>query len=61
MITIVVQVNGKVRDRVTAPIDVSDDQAKALALATDSAQKYLDSKQARTVIYVKGKLVNIVV
>jgi leucyl-tRNA synthetase len=60
-ITIVVQVNGKVRDRVTVPIDVSDDQAKALALATDGAQKYLDGKSPRTVIYVKGKLVNIVV
>ncbi len=60
-ITIVVQVNGKVRDRFDAPADISEEQAKARALATLGAQKYLDGKQPLKVIYVPGRLVNIVV
>jgi leucyl-tRNA synthetase len=61
MITIVVQVNGKVRDRFDAPADISEEEAKAQALATSGAEKYLDDKQPLKVIYVPGRLVNIVV
>ena len=57
----IVQVNGKVRDRAPAPIGIGEDGAKALALATEGAQKYMDGKAPRQVIYVKNKLVNIVV
>ncbi len=60
-ITIVVQVNGKVRDRFEAPADISEEEAKVQALATPGAQKYLDGKQPLKVIYVPGRLVNIVV
>jgi len=60
-ITLVVQVNGKVRDRVTAPVDISDDDAKELALASEAVGKYLEGKPPRKVILVPGKLVNIVV
>ena len=60
-ITLVVQVNGKVRDRVTAPVDISDDDAKELALASEAVGKYLGGKPPRKVILVPGKLVNIVV
>jgi leucyl-tRNA synthetase len=60
-ITIVVQVNGKVRDRFDAPADISAEEAKAQALATPGAEKYLDGKQPLKVIYVPGRLVNIVV
>jgi leucyl-tRNA synthetase len=61
MITIVVQVNGKVRDRFDAPADINEEEAKAQALATPGAEKYLDDKQPLKVIYVPGRLVNIVV
>jgi leucyl-tRNA synthetase len=61
MITIVVQVNGKVRDRFDASVDISEEEAKAQALATAGAQKYTDGKQPLKVIYVPGRLVNIVV
>jgi leucyl-tRNA synthetase len=60
-ITIVVQVNGKVRDRFDAPADVGEEEAKARALATEGVQKYLAGKPPLKVIYVPGRLVNIVV
>jgi leucyl-tRNA synthetase len=60
-ITIVVQVNGKVRDRFDAPADVGEEEAKARALTTEGAQKYLESKPPLKVVYVPGRLVNIVV
>ncbi len=60
-ITLVVQVNGKVRDRITVPADISQEQAETIALASESVQKYLDGNQPRKVIVVPGKLVNIVV
>ena len=61
MITIVVQVNGKVRDRVQVPVDVAEDQAKAAALASEGAKKYIDGQTPKKVLYVPGRLVNIVV
>ncbi len=59
-ITLIVQVNGKVRDRITAPADIAEADARALALASEQVQKHLGGKQPRQVIYVPGKLVNIV-
>jgi leucyl-tRNA synthetase len=61
IVTIVVQVNGKVRDRFDADVDISEEEAKTQALATDGARKYLDGKKPVKVIYVPGRLVNIVV
>ncbi|MBN1668283.1 MAG: leucine--tRNA ligase, partial [Anaerolineales bacterium] len=60
-ITLPVQVNGKLRDRIEVPVDVSAEAAKAAALATEGAQKFMEGKQPRKVIYVPGRLVNIVV
>jgi leucyl-tRNA synthetase len=60
-LTIVVQVNGKVRDRFEAPADIGEEEAKGQALATPGAQKHLDGKRPLKVIYVPGRLVNIVV
>ena len=61
MITIVVQVNGKVRDRITVPAGTDEETVKARALASEKVQAYLDGKSPRKVIYVPGRLVNIVV
>ncbi len=60
-ITLPVQVNGKLRDRVEVPVDVSPDDAKAAALATEGAQRFMAGKEPRKVIYVPGRLVNIVI
>jgi leucyl-tRNA synthetase len=60
-ITLVVQVNGKVRDRVNAAAGISENEAKELAKAQDKVKTYLEGKQIVNIIYVPGKLVNIVV
>lgn len=60
-ITLVVQVNGKVRDRISLPAGIDDEASKAAALAAPGVQKYLDEKDPKQVILVPGKLVNIVV
>jgi leucyl-tRNA synthetase len=60
-ITLVVQVNGKVRDRVEVPVDVDEETARALALETEGAQRHMAGKQILKVILVPGRLVNIVV
>ncbi len=59
-ITLVVQVNGKVRDRITVPVGIPAEEAKAKALASEAVQRHLKGKEPRKVIYVPGKLVNIV-
>jgi leucyl-tRNA synthetase len=60
-ITLVVQINGKVRDRINVAVDISEEEARTKALGSSAVQKYLDGKQPRQVIYVPGRLVNIVV
>jgi leucyl-tRNA synthetase len=60
-ITLVVQVNGKLRDRITVPVGISDADAEKRALASEAVRKQLDGKKPKQVIVVKGKLVNIVV
>lgn len=60
-ITLVVQVNGKIRDRIEVPADISDEQAKNSALSSQFVLKYLNGKKPRKVIVVSGKLVNIVI
>ena len=60
-ITLPVQVNGKLRDRIEVPVDVSEEDAKAAALASEGAQRFIEGKTPRKVIYIPGRLVNIVV
>jgi leucyl-tRNA synthetase len=61
LITLVLQVNGKVRDRLTMPAGLNEDQARAAALASDAVKKHLGGQEPKKVIYVPGKLVNVVV
>jgi leucyl-tRNA synthetase len=60
-ITLVVQINGKLRDRVMVPAGISDEDTRQAALASDAVQKHLAGAVPRKVILVPGKLVNIVV
>lgn len=59
-ITLVVQVNGKVRDTFTVRSGIGDEEAKAAALASPKIKKWLEGKKVKEVFVVKGKLVNIV-
>lgn len=59
-ITIVAQVNGKVRAKLDAPANADKDALEKIALADESVLKHIDGKMIRKVIVVPGKLVNIV-
>ena len=59
-ITLIVQVNGKLRDRITVSASITEDQARELALASEAVQRFLGDKEPREVIVVPGRLVNIV-
>jgi leucyl-tRNA synthetase len=60
-VTMVVQVNGKVRDRIEVSADISEDEARQRALATGNIQAWLAGGEVRTVIVRAPRLVNIVV
>ncbi|MBT4121111.1 MAG: leucine--tRNA ligase [Candidatus Magasanikbacteria bacterium] len=60
-LTIVVQINGKLRGDMTVSADISEDDAKKQALEIENVVKWLEGKEPKKVIYVKGKLVSIVV
>ncbi len=59
-ITIVVQINGKLKDRLTVPIDTPSEEIEKQALACEKVVSELNGKTIRKVIVVPGKLVNIV-
>ena len=60
-ITLVVQVNGKVRDRIMVPASTTEVEAKKTAVESTRVNPYLEGKQIVNIIYVPGRLVNIVV
>lgn len=59
--TIIVQVNGKLRAKLSLPSDADDEAVKNQALADPNVVKFLEGREPRKVIYVAGKLVNIVI
>jgi leucyl-tRNA synthetase len=59
--TVVVQVNGKIRDKFTAPAGTAKDELEKTALALPGVQKWLEGQTIAKIITVPGKLVNIVV
>ncbi len=60
-VTMVVQVNGKVRDRIEVPADIADDEAERLALASERVARWLDGGTVKKVIVRAPRLVNVVV
>lgn len=60
-VEIAIQVNGKVRARVTVPATMSDEEMKQLALADDHIAGYLQGKTVKKVVAIPGRLVNVVV
>ena len=57
----VVQVNGKLRGKISVAADADNDSIEAAALADPNVQRFVDGKQVRKIIVVPGRLVNIVV
>jgi leucyl-tRNA synthetase len=60
-VTLVIQVNGKVRDRVTVPVSITEAEAKELALSSERIKAYVKDNNVARIIYVPQRLVNIVV
>ena len=60
-ITLVIQVNGKLRDRITVPASITEAEARQMALDSQRVATYLKGREAAKIVYVPGKLVNLVV
>ena len=60
-VTLVLQVNGKVRDRIQVPADIDEAQAQELALASPKVRVFTQDKTVDKAIYVPGRLVNVVI
>ena len=61
VVTIIVQVNGKLRAKLELPSDMDKQGVEAAALADENVQKFTNNKPPKKMVYVPGKLVNIVV
>ena len=59
-ITLVVQVNGRVRDRLTVPAAIAEAEIRRLVLEREGIRRYLNERPVARMIYVPGRLVNIV-
>ena len=59
-ITLAIQINGKLRDTLIVGADITEEQAKAMAIKSEKVQKWLEGKEPKKLIYVKGKLISIV-
>ncbi len=60
-IELVIQINGKLRNRVMIPADLSEEDIRQRALADDKVRQYINGKELKKIIVVRGRLVNIVI
>jgi Leucyl-tRNA synthetase len=60
-VEIAVQVNGKLKAVIKVPIDAQEDAVKSIVLAQEKVAKALENKKLQKVVYVKNKLINLVV
>jgi leucyl-tRNA synthetase len=60
-VEMVVQINGKVRGKFSVAVEISEEEVKNLALMDENIQKWLKNKEPKKMIFVKGKLLNIVI
>ncbi|WP_125709659.1 leucine--tRNA ligase [Companilactobacillus zhongbaensis] len=60
-VEMIIQVNGRLRDKLELPVDIDKEKVKELALTDEKVQKFLDGKDVVKVIVVPNKIVNIVV
>ena len=59
--TFIIQVNGKVRDKIEVEYNISEEEAKKIALSQDKIKKWIDNKDIKKIIFVPNKLINFVV
>ena len=58
---IAIQINGKVRDKILVSVDISEEDLKKMVLERERVKEYVDGKPVKKFIYVKGRIVNIVI
>jgi leucyl-tRNA synthetase len=61
IISLIVQINGKLRDKIEVESDISEDKAKELAISSKKIKNWVEGKEIKKVIFVPGKLINIVI
>ena len=61
MIDLVIQINGRTRDAIKAPRDLSEIQARELALTSEKVKKYIAKEKIKRLVYVSNRLINFVV
>ena len=57
----IVQVNGKSRGKLIIDIEAVEDDVKSMSMKIENVAKYLEGKELKKIIFVKGKLINFVV
>ena len=61
MITLIIQVNGRVRDKIEVEVNISEEKAKELVISSKKVQKWISGKEIKKIIFVPRKLINIVI
>jgi leucyl-tRNA synthetase len=61
MVTLIIQVNGRVRDKIEVKADISEGEAKKLTLNRENVKKWTVGKEIKKIIFVPNKLINIVI
>ena len=61
IVTVVVQINGKVRDKLEVAAEATEDEVRALVLESERVKAHLSGRQPKKIVYVPGKLMSIVV
>jgi leucyl-tRNA synthetase len=56
-----VAINGKTRSELTLPLDITEEEVKSIVLKDEVVQKWLEGKEPRKIIYVRNKMINVVV
>jgi leucyl-tRNA synthetase len=60
-VELIIQVNGKLRSRITVDIDTPQETIEAMVVADKNVLRHVEEKLIKKMIYIKGKLVNVVV
>ena len=58
---LIVQINGKVRDKIEVKSNISEDEAKKITLSQDKVKNWLNNKDPKKIIYIPKRLINIVI
>jgi len=61
IVILIIQINGKVRDKIEVEVGISEEKAKELAFLSKKVQNWISGKEIKKVIFVPGKLINIVI